>query len=162
MADETPEGMTRIRPATAGDAPALAALRYEFRAGLVKAAEPREAFVGRCADWMARQLGDTASGWLCWIAEDGDEAVGNVWVYRLPKVPNPVGEPEAHAYVTNLFVRPAFRGGMGSRLLEAALAWCRSERVDSVVLWPTPESRSLYARHGFGDAHDIMELSVSG
>lgn len=154
--------MTRIRPATAADAPALAALRYEFRAGLVTAAEPRDAFVGRCVDWMAGRLGDAASGWLCWIAEDGDETVGNVWIYRLPKVPNPVGEPEAHAYVTNLFVRPAFRGGTGSRLLEAALARCRSERVDSVILWPTPESRSLYARHGFTGGDAIMELALNG
>jgi GNAT superfamily N-acetyltransferase len=156
-------GQLLIRQATADDAPALAVLRYEFRAALATPRERRDAFVARCREWMQRQLRDADPAWRCWLAADVEEPVGSVWVYALPKIPNPVGEAEAHAYVTNLYVRPAFRGrGAGGRLLEAALAWCRSQSFDSAILWPTPASRSLYLRHGFEHADDLMELALSG
>lgn len=152
-----------IRQATSADVPALAALRYEFRASIATPREARDAFIGRCADWMDQRLRDTTHGWRCWLALHEGAPVGNVWLCSLPKIPNPVDEPESHAYVTNLFVQPAFRGrGTGGRLLDAALHWCRSQAVDSVILWPTPESRTLYERHGFRRADDLLELSLSG
>jgi hypothetical protein len=41
--------------------------------------------------------------------------------------------------------------------METALAHCRESRVDSVILWPTARSRTLYARHGFSEPTDMME-----
>ena len=68
---------------------------------------------------------------------------------------------ERHAYITNVFVDEALRGGgIGQRLMDAALAFCRDRRVDSVVLWPTSRSRSLYARNGFAVRDDIMEANL--
>ena len=53
-------------------------------------------------------------------------------------------------YLEDLFVRPTHRGqGIGEALLRVALDFCRENRVDSAILWPTARSRSLYARHGF-------------
>jgi len=154
--------MVLIRPATPGDAGDLAALRYEFRAGRKSAVEPRDSFVSRCAKWMAGRLSHEAAGWRCWIARDEPSPVGHVWLLAIDKIPNPVAERETHGYVTNLYVRPAFRGqGTGGRLLREALAWCRSNGVDAVILWPTPESRSLYARHGFVSETGLMELRGS-
>jgi GNAT superfamily N-acetyltransferase len=153
--------MPLLRVATRADAGALAALRYEFRSGLAEARETRAAFVARASAWMEARLGDSdsGSGWRCWVAEDSGAVVGNVWLLAIDKLPNPVAEPERHAYVSNLYVRPAARGnGVGSRLLEQALTWCREAQVDAVILWPTPESRSLYARHGFANAGDVLEL----
>jgi GNAT superfamily N-acetyltransferase len=152
-----------IRPATPADAPALAGLRYEFRTAIATPHEPRAAFLARCSGWMEQRIRETESGWRCWLATDGDDPAGNVWIYNLPKIPNPVAEPEAHAYITNLYVRQALRGhGVGGRLLGAALDWCRAQPIDSVILWPTPESRSLYSRHGFERGDDIMQLSLRG
>jgi GNAT superfamily N-acetyltransferase len=79
----------------------------------------------------------------------------------IEKVPNPVAEREAHAYVTNVYVEPALRGhGTGGRLLEAAIAWCQVNEIDAVILWPTPESRSLYERHGFAVSDDLLQLRL--
>ena len=74
------------------------------------------------------------------------------------KLPNPTDEPERHAYLTSLYVRPHARDqGLGSLLLAAALAECAARECDSVFLWPTPRSRSLYLRHGFSADSGVLE-----
>ena len=98
------------------------------------------------------------SVWRCWMAEQAGEAVGTIWLQLIEKLPNPVAEPERHAYISSLYVRPALRGrGIGSALLSTALEACRELEVDAVILWPTEESRALYARHGFAVRDDVME-----
>jgi GNAT superfamily N-acetyltransferase len=146
-----------IRPATAADAPALAALRYAFRAALNAPAESEAAFVARCSPWMVTRLAP-GSAWRCWLAECDGAAVGQLWLQLIEKIPNPGPELEHHAYITNVYVDPAARGGVGYQLMTAALSFCREQRVDSVILWPTDRSRSLYARHGFALPTDMMEV----
>lgn len=146
-----------IRPATPADAAALARLRYAFRVAIDPPTEPETAFVARCTGWMAGRLGD-ASAWRCWVAEEHERIVGTVWLGLFEKIPNPVAEPEMHGYVSNLYVLPERRGhGTGGALLTAAMQECDARDLDAVILWPTPESRSLYARHGFAVKDDLME-----
>lgn len=151
-------GEVIVRLAVIEDAATLAAMRYDFRAAMNAPVEGREAFIARCAEWMAARLGK-GSAWRCWVAEAGGLAIGNLWLQLIEKVPNPAPEREEHAYITNVFVDPAARGaGAGGRLLEAALVFCRERGVDSVILWPTDRSRTLYARSGFAEPGDMMEL----
>ena len=146
-----------IRRAVPGDAPVLARLRYDFRAALGEPVEGEAEFVARCAAWMAERLAN-AGDWRCWVVESGGDVAGQLWVRLIEKVPNPVPELENNAYITNVYVVPAYRdAGAGKLLLDTALLWCRTQGVDSVVLWPTPRSRSLYARHGFAVRDDLME-----
>lgn len=153
--------MFTVRVATSDDAPALARLRYEFRATLGEATEDEAAFLARCTAWMAERLA-AEGAWHCWVCEDGGGLAGNLWLQRIEKVPNPVPELEAHAYITNVYVQPRARGaGAGEALLRAALAWCREHGIDSAILWPTPRSRSLYARHGFAVRDDLMEAIIN-
>jgi GNAT superfamily N-acetyltransferase len=150
-------GTIAIRRGQPADAIALAQLRYEFRAGLDRATEPARSFAPRCADWMRRQLG-SGTPWLCWVAQHREQVIGTVWLELIEKLPNPVGETERHGYITNLYVRAEHRGaGTGTRLLRAALSECDAQRVDAVLLWPTPRSRSLYEREGFRPASDLLE-----
>lgn len=114
-------------------------------------------FVARCTTWMAGRLAD-GSAWRCWVAEDHGKLVGTVWLGLFEKIPNPVAEPERHGYVSNLYVLPEWRGHeTGGALLAAAMQECDVRRLDAVILWPTPESRSLYERHGFAVKDDLME-----
>jgi GNAT superfamily N-acetyltransferase len=62
--------------------------------------------------------------------------------------------------VSNLYVKESERGGTGTRLLEAALAWARANGFDRAVLWPTRRSVTLYLRHGFTHGGDVMELKL--
>lgn len=146
-----------IRLAIAADAHELARMRYDFRASQNPPVEAREEFVARCAPWMAARLG-RESNWRCWVAEAPGGIVGHLWLQLIEKIPNPAPELEAHAYITNVYVDENARGGgIGRQLMEAALEFCREAGVDSVILWPTSRSRSLYARHGFAVPGDIME-----
>lgn len=150
-----------IRLARRGDVPALARLRYEFRAGHDSPIESEADFLARCTAWMQSRLAAGRS-WRCWIAEDAGRTVGTVWLQLIDKLPNPVGEAESHGYISSLYVDPAARGrGVGSRLLEACLAACRAEAVDAVLLWPTPRSRPLYERYGFAVRDDLLERRMT-
>ncbi|MEP6871726.1 MAG: GNAT family N-acetyltransferase [Anaerolineaceae bacterium] len=147
-----------MRRGTPNDAEALARLRYEFRASVNEATETEGAFVARAEPWMRDRLAGVGR-WHCWVVEDAAGLVaGHLWLQLIEKVPNPAPEFEQHAYITNVYVRADHRGaGAGEALMDAALAFCRDQRVDSVILWPTARSRTLYARNGFAVRDDIME-----
>lgn len=146
-----------VRPGERRDVPALARLRYEFRAGQDAPIESEADFLARCTGWMTARLVPGGS-WRCWLAEAAGRAVGTVWLQRIEKLPNPVAEPESHGYVSSLYVVPSSRGaGLGSRLLGACLEACQAQEMDAVILWPTARSRSLYLRLGFAVREDLLE-----
>jgi GNAT superfamily N-acetyltransferase len=147
--------MTDIRRATPDDASALAELRWEFRAGREPPTEAHDAFVARCAAWMAHELAGTA--WRAWVAVDDGRLVGQVWTHLIAKIPNPVAERERHAYISNLYVQPEARGGIGTQMLETVLRWADENGVDRVVLWPSERSVTLYERHRFKRDDEVME-----
>jgi ribosomal protein S18 acetylase RimI-like enzyme len=149
--------MVRIRPAAPADGPRLAALRYRFRAELAPPAEAEVAFVARAAAWFAAHLALPA--WRGWVAlDEAGEIVGHVLLQLIEKVPNPVVEAEMIAYITNLYVCPEQRGrGVGERLLRAALAACPADSVDTVILWPSAQSVTLYRRAGFQSPATLLE-----
>jgi len=151
--------IARVRAATPGDAAALAELRWEFRAGRETAVEDHAAFIARCAAWMRHEL--ECDTWRAWAAiDDSGVIIGQVWVDLIEKVPNPVGERERHAYLSNLYVKPNARGGTGTALLEAALEWAGANHIDSIVLWPTERSVTLYRRHRFTPDGRVMERKL--
>ena len=151
--------MIDVREASPGDAPALAELRWEFRIARAPANETHDGFVARCGEWMRRELA-TQAQWRAWVVVAGGRIVGQAWVQTIAKMPNPVEERERHAYVSNVFVQPEFRGGAGTQLLDTMLAWARANAIDRVILWPSARSVTLYERHGFTHNGDVMELAL--
>jgi GNAT superfamily N-acetyltransferase len=146
-----------IRLAELGDAPSLAQLRYEFRAGHDPTTEAEADFLARCGAWMAARLAP-GSAWRCWAAVEAERLVGAIWLQIIEKIPNPSDEAEYHGYISNLYVEPSRRGaGLGSMLIEACVRFCEKEAVDAVILWPSPLSRPLYERHGFIVREDLFE-----
>jgi GNAT superfamily N-acetyltransferase len=147
-----------IRLAIADDAPQLARLRFAFRSEYQTIVEPESQFVSRCEAWMRERL-ERDSGWQAWVAVRRDTGVvsGTLWLQLIEKLPNPGDEAERHAYITSVYIRPEIRnGGVGSRLIDTAVAACRNRGVDTVFLWPSSRSRALYARHGFALPEDIF------
>jgi ribosomal protein S18 acetylase RimI-like enzyme len=149
----------RIRVATSADWGALAEMRYRFRAEVGSPTETKSHFVRRCTSWMKKVFVADSSPWRCWVIDDGEQLVGHVCVQLFEKMPNPINEREAHAYVTNFYVVPEIRGrGLGRKLLNKALSWCRTQDTDAVILWATGESKSLYRRCRLVEHADILEL----
>lgn len=104
------------------------------------------------------------TGWRAWVAAHGEtrSLVGTLWLQLIEKLPNPGDEAELHAYITSVYVHPDARNrGVGSRLIEAALAACRERSVDAVFLWPSARSRKLYARYGFAPPDDILSQRLA-
>jgi GNAT superfamily N-acetyltransferase len=138
-----------VRRATQDDVTTLARFRWAFRSQRHPASEEENGFVARCVEWMRPRL-RSDSRWRVWLLEENGTPIGNLWVQIIEKIPNPGNESELHAYVSNVFVLPEHRNtGGGALLLDAAIAECRSFHVDSMFLWPSDDSRPLYARHGF-------------
>lgn len=150
----------RIRLARSDDSLALAELRYRFRAETEPATETKSQFLRRCTSWMKKRFRSDSSPWRCWVLDDSNQLLGHVCVQLFQKVPNPVNdEPELHAYVTNFYVVPEMRSqGLGKRLLNKAVSWCRAQGTDAIILWATPGSKSLYRRCGFVEPADVFEL----
>ena len=149
----------RIRVATSADWRALAEMRYRFRTEVGSPTETKSRFVRRCTSWMKKACSADSNAWRCWVIDDGKQLLGHVCVQLFEKMPNPVNEPEAHAYLTNFYVVPEMRGGgLGRKLLKKALSWCRAQDADAVILWSTPRSKSLYRRCGLVEPKDILEL----
>jgi len=149
----------RIRAATSVDRNALAEMRYRFRTEVGSPNETKSRFMRRCTSWMKKRLATDSSPWRCWVIDDGKQLLGHICVQLFEKMPNPVSEPEAHAYLTNFYVVPELRGrGLGRKLLNKALSWCRARGVDAIILWATPESKSLYRSCGLREPADILEL----
>lgn len=161
LEEHAPAPVPRIRAASAADAALLTQLRYELRTGIAPDVTPEAGFHERCMEWMAARLPWT-DVWRCWLAEDElGAALGVVWLQFLEKLPNPVGEPGLHAYLTGFYVREAARNrGVGTALLTAALAGCEERGIDTVFLWPTARSRGLYLRHGFAEQSGILARRV--
>jgi GNAT superfamily N-acetyltransferase len=149
----------QIRLARSTDCSALAEMRYRFRAETQSVAETKSRFMRRCTSWMRKRFPSGSSGWRCWVLDDGKQLLGHVCVQLFEKIPNPVNEPELHAYLTNFYVVPEMRDrGLGKKLLTNALSWCRAQATDAVILWATPASKSLYRRCGLIDPTEILEL----
>jgi len=149
----------KIRVATEADAPALARFRYELRSSASQMIESDAEFIERCTVWMQEQLRGT-SCWQCWIAEYDETPCGNVWAQLVEKIPNPAAETECFVYLTNFYVREEYRGkGIGTQLLSEVLAWSKAKNAHTIILWPRERSKTLYARHGFVAAHDLMHLT---
>ena len=122
----------RIRVANSGDWRALAEMRYRFRTEVGSPTETKSRFVRRCTSWMKKIFVADSSAWRCWVIDDGKQLLGHVCVQLFEKMPNPVNEPEAHAYLTNFYVVPEMRGrGLGRKLLNKALSWCRAQGADA-------------------------------
>ena len=146
-----------IRRATVADAAQLASLRYQFRSELAGAVEDERAFVARMTAWLAARIEQPQ--WRAWVVSDAaNQIYGHIFAQFVEKIPNPVVEAETIVYLTNVYIVQSLRNrGLGTRLLAAALADCDRADIDTIILWPSTQSESLYKRHGFRQPSSLLE-----
>ena len=143
-----------VREAVVDDAAAVAAVNLASWEAAYRGIVPDRILddadlVGRTARW--REL--IAAGEPILVAE---AAAGELVGYCSLVLParDPDADPQT-GEVAAIYVAPgAFRGGIGTAMLDAALALMRDRGFSTATLWvlsENPRARAFYARHGFHD-----------
>lgn len=137
--------LTRVARAEHDDAFRLAALELALNRDQGRPGE--EGFLDRYSDAWLRAF----DRYPAWIASSLDgNPLGALTMVVVPGLPRPGRITRAWGHVTNLYVRPeARRMGLGTRLLEEALAWARGNELRWVQLTATAPGTPLYRRAGF-------------
>jgi GNAT superfamily N-acetyltransferase len=157
--DEASSGAAVVRIATADDDLAIAALRRawtEERGGIGPIDDPdfEPAFLAWADSERSRRIS--------WLAEVDGRVVGMLNLVLFTRMPRPV--PEAGpaplgqwGYIANNFVIAEYRNaGIGSRLLETAVAYADEHDFARIVLTPTEQSIPYYSRAGFVPATALL------
>ncbi|HEX5070551.1 MAG TPA: GNAT family N-acetyltransferase [Vicinamibacterales bacterium] len=156
----SPARALAIRPATAADAPALAAQRVAMfhEMGHTPVAGP-EAFERQSAGAFADAL---ERGVCCaWVADSGSALVGSVALLIYPRLPSPALAATQEGYLLNVYTVPEWRGrGVATALVATALAKARALKLARVRLHATAQGQPIYAAAGFIARADEMELTL--
>ena len=150
--------MITIRETVDGDLPALAALRATWAAEQAPAADGTtvdpEAFLAVLKNWLE------ANPRTFFLAEDEGVPVGMLNLMVFERMPKPGKDISRWVYMGNVYVLPDRRNaGIGAQLVEAALAYSREINAVRMLLSPSSESRSFYARLGFVPAEELNVLT---
>ena len=149
-----------IEQARLDDVPDLARLRWQLYAEQEGSREPLETYQDRFVAFALRAL--ATDRWHAWVARDGAGPIGAMWLHTIERVPVPGKVAGPIGYLTNVYVVPEHRsGGLGSRMLERVVEWCRAQGFSCLITWPTSRSRPFYRRGGFDrlDEPFLLELA---
>lgn len=147
-----------LRLADAADIPALAAARWEFRTedpvelALVDETTFRSRYESFVGDAM------TAGRLVYWIAEAPDSSLAaHMAVVIVESIPRPSRARDRWGYLTDCYVRPAFRNqGVGTELLQRVREWAITHDLELLLTWPSERARSFYQRAGFTVTTDTL------
>jgi GNAT superfamily N-acetyltransferase len=150
-----------VRRARPADAPALAELRWRFKQedeGLREAPDAAR-MLHRTEIWIRNRL--TGGRWLAWVAQTAEAIHGHVFLQPVERMPDPGGDPAPIGYVTNFYVTPGHRDrGIGTALVRALIDHARAEAFDTLIVWPSERSATLYQRTGFRTPDELLELPL--
>ena len=152
----------RIRKHEPTDYEQLAELRWLLKASDGGKNNPAERAAFSRAYREQLRDSDTLGDTVHFVIEDGPRLVGAVTLRLVRKEHSPGDEPGIWGYVTNTFVRPAYRNrGLGRDLLGFAIDWATDIRLELLIVWPSEQSYSFYRRAGFRGDSDPLELVLT-
>jgi GNAT superfamily N-acetyltransferase len=155
---DEPGTAAMVRRAGAQDVIALAQLRWVWRTGErdergLSQAEFETAFAHW---WSGRRVTHAA-----FIAELSGVAVGMAWLAVFDRIPQPRRLERLAGNVQSVFVLEEFRNrGIGSALVEAAIAEARTRDVGYLIVHPSERAYPLYERLGFAETNRLLHLDL--
>lgn len=140
-----------IRQATGSDADrrAMATVRRLWAEEDAGEPIPDPGHEARAMAWIDAN----ASHRVAWLAEVDGIVVGMLTIVVVERMPQPGIPTNGWGYVHHFVVDPAHRDtGIGSALMDAAVADARRRGWSQLVLHPRERSIPFYERHGFAPA----------
>jgi len=149
-----------VREASAGDAPALAELRWAWH--LEEGGEPqgREAFLAAFAGWTRA----VAATHRAFLAHDPDgQAVGMAWLAAVERPPGPGDLRRRGGDLQSVFVLPAQRGtGLGAHLVEAVVDAATRAGMAHLTVRTGSRPRPFYRHLNFVEPDQVLIRNLSG
>jgi len=148
--------MYSIRLATLEDAGIIAGHRHRMFVDMGKYDPQKlEAMTSAYRPWLESKI--AAGEYLSWLAtsQDGAVAAGlGLWLMDWP--PHVIGSGLRRGNIINVYTEAAHRRqGLARLLLNAALDWCRANRIDVIILHASKEGRHLYESAGFEPTNEM-------
>ncbi len=141
------------------DINSLAALRYEFttEVGDSDGSVSEKKFLSSCIKFLAYGLKNKT--WNHFIAEIDGKIIGHASLMKIEMIPRPHRKFKHFGYLTNFYVKAEYRNKkIGKKLLENLIKFTKTNDYESVIVWPSDESKSLYSRANFANKNGICEL----
>lgn len=140
----------RLRTATLGDLDVL----VRHRRGMWESMGERDRHALDEADRVyrkwARQRMRTVRlvGFIVENAKSEAVASGCIWLRPMQPLPGYAVRP--NPYLLGMYTDPGYRRhGLGTRIVRAAVRWCRDHGYRRLTLHASPQGRTLYRRLGF-------------
>ena len=147
-----------VRKTSAHELGEWAAMRAEMmlEIGLIGATEV-DSFRTTVTNWLAEVGRDSGSQFigLIGLVAGSPVATSGVTIYTSPPHPRYEGR---EAYLMSMFVRPAFRQGIGTAILIASIKAAKIVGARNIWLLATDAGAPLYRRHGFESRSEYMAL----
>ena len=150
--------MYTVRQGNPADVPQLARLRAVWSAEQERAPVPELTAGDGPPDGFVEDFRHWAEGnpREFFVAEEDGELIGMVNLLIFERMPKTGKGPSCWAYLGNAYVLPVHRSaGVGTGLMQAAIAFARDLGAVRMVLAPSPESADFYARLGFEPASEL-------
>jgi ribosomal protein S18 acetylase RimI-like enzyme len=149
-----PEGYA-VRRASTDDIPTLVAHRRAmfFDMGY-RNEKALDSMAAQCHSWLLSRM--DGGEYLAWVATAPDQSIvagTGLWLMDWP--PHMIGSGR-RGNILNVYTKVDFRRrGLAGELVKTAMAWCRSNEIDVVVLHASPEGRRLYEAMGFAESNEM-------
>ena len=154
-----PEGFTARQASTADlDTLVLHRRAMFYDMGYADAAA-LDSMAAKFRPWLSERM--NSGDYLAWLVSgpDGSIAAGaGLWLMDWP--PHMIGTGTRRGNIVNVYTAEPYRRlGLARELMTTVLAWCRDNRIDTVILHASPSGRRLYESLGF-QATNEMRLSL--
>jgi GNAT superfamily N-acetyltransferase len=145
-----------IRPGTIADAETV--IRQRRLMFHEMGYRDREALDTMCEGfrpWLLRKM--QAGEYLAWFAVNAGGTIASglgLWLMDWP--PHMIGPGSPRGNILNVYTEREFRRrALARRLMETALAWCRTGGIRAVILHSSEDGRRLYKSMGFQPTNEM-------
>lgn len=149
-----PDGIT-IRQASPEDIPEILRQRRRMYEDMnYTDAAALDAMTSVSSTYLQKAFSDGT--FHAWLALVGERTVGGAAVIVSPWLAHPYDLDCRRATILNVYTEPAYRRrGIGRKLMQTMIDWCRREGLERVTLHASDDGRHLYESLGFEESNEM-------